>query len=68
MGILETPGQTNNEIAAYIYRTCRNIVEKMVEGGKIQKESAELEWAKLVAISLEKHGLPVPQRVKDLLK
>ncbi|MEX0723301.1 MAG: hypothetical protein WD053_05470 [Gracilimonas sp.] len=63
-----TVGGYNKEIARFIYKHSRKIINMMVKTGKIAAENADKEWAKMVAKKLLKVGAEVPKHILRMLK
>ena len=65
--IMTSPGQLANELARFIYKNQRNIVDALVKGGKIIAKNAAKEWARRVAVEFGKYGLKVSKNIMKLL-
>jgi|GEM_PF-4349990 len=61
-------GGYNAEIARFIYKSTRQLVDSLVKAGKIAAKNADKEWAKRVSKELLKAGAEVPKWISKILK
>lgn len=67
MAIMTSPGQMANDIAKFIYKNQRNVINTLVKAGKLTAEQADKEFARRVAEELLKYGMKIPGWISKII-
>jgi len=65
--IIVSSGQMARQTAQFVYRNSRQLIDAMVQAGKLKPSQAQIEWAKMVSKALLEYGVKVPQTIKQYL-